>query len=122
MRKVKCVSPHGGCHHGMRADNSLPAHRGYTGQLALPANEGGWVDSAVLGHVAVGSVVDAPDAPAFIADGFHFVNEAGGADECTAPGDDCWCGAHREQLPPEPDDPPGAEVPPFPAVPTTEGM
>jgi hypothetical protein len=120
MRKVTCVSPHGGCHHGMRADNSLPAHPGYGGRLALDANEDGWVTSAVLGHVAVGSTVDAPDAPEFIADGFHFVNEAGTADACAAAGDDCWCGVHRGGQPDAPPD--AATVPPFPSVPSTEGM
>jgi len=71
MRRVRCVSPHGGAHNGLRADNELPAPPGYQGPLKLPPNEGGWVWNAVLGHVAVGSEADAPDD--FTCDGFHFV-------------------------------------------------
>lgn len=70
MRRVRCVSPHGGARHGLRADNGEPAPEGFTGALQLDPNEGGWVYNTVLGHVAVGSEVDAPDD--FIADGFHF--------------------------------------------------
>jgi hypothetical protein len=83
----------------MRADNGLPAHPGYGGRLALPPNEGGHVFNAVLGYVAVGAEVDAPEAPAFIADGFHFVDDATGeADRCSG-ADGCWCGgAHHGQL------------------------
>jgi hypothetical protein len=134
MRKVRCVSPHGGCHNGMRADNGLPAHPGYGGPLALPPNEGGHVVNAVLGYVAVGAVVDAPEAPAFIADGFHFVDAATGeADVCGRPGEGCWCGgAHHAQPEPEPDgqedegpltlSPPAAGLPPASAVvPDTTG-
>lgn len=107
MRKVKCVSPHGGCHHGMRADNGMPAHPGYGGALRLPPNEGGYVANAVLGYVPVGSVTDAPEAPAFIADGFHFVNADGGADEC-AGGDGCWCGG-THHVPAAKEEPDGQE-------------
>lgn len=101
MRKVRCVSPHGGCHNGMRADNGLPAHPGYGGPLRLPPNEGGHVVNATLGYVAVGAEADAPEAPAFIADGFHFVDSATGeADVCDRPGEGCWCGgAHHAQQP-----------------------
>lgn len=103
MRRVRCVSPHGGAHHGLRADNELAAQPGYTGRLLLEPNEGGWVANAVLGHVAVGSEVDAPDPPEFIADGFHFVDaDTGAADVCTAAGDRCWCGLHRDTPPPPP--------------------
>jgi len=91
MRRVRCVSPHGGAHHGIRADNELPAQEGYQGALIVPPNEGGWVDNAVLGRVAVGDEVDAPEPPEFICDGFHFVNEGGGPDIC-AGGGGCWCG------------------------------
>lgn len=95
MRMVKCVSPHGGAHHGLRADNELPARPDYQGALLLEPNEGGWVWNPLLGHVRVGDEVDAPDAPDFIADGFHFVNADGGPDVCAASGDGCWCGLHR---------------------------
>src|SRR5690348_4094421 len=61
MRRVRCVSPHGGAHNGLRADNELPAPPGYEGRLLLPPNEGGWVWTAGLGHVAVGSEIDVPD-------------------------------------------------------------
>lgn len=109
MRRVRCVSPHGGAHHGIRADNELPAHPGYEGPLKLPPNEGGWVDNAVLGTVAVGDEVDAPEPPEFIADGFHFVNAATGTgDVCQAPGRGCWCGGphHDPASPPPPPPPP----------------
>ena len=72
MRRVRCVSPHGGAHNGLRADNEQAAPPGYTGRLMLPPNEGGWVWNAALGHVAVGSEVDAPDD--FTCDGFHFTD------------------------------------------------
>ena len=113
MRKVRCVSPHGGCHHGMRADNGLPAHPGYRGPVKLAPNEGGWVDCPALGgHIAVGSVTDAPEAPAFIADGFHFVDDATGkADVCAGADGGCWCGgAHH--APPPPEDADGEHVHP----------
>src|SRR6185437_5421523 len=96
MRRVRCVSPHGGAHNGLRADNELPAAPGYSGALRLPPNEGGWVVNPVLGYVAVGDEVDALEAPEFIADGFHFIDAASGkGDACEAPGDACWCGQHR---------------------------
>jgi hypothetical protein len=82
VRKVRCVSPHGGCHDGVRADNGMPARPGYKGALSYPPNPrtgtgltpgegGGYVDNAILGRVAVGSEVDAPDD--FEPGGFHFV-------------------------------------------------
>lgn len=98
MRRVTCVSPHGGAHHGTDRDGD-PVGPGYSGPMAHPPNPGGYVDSPVLGRVAVGSEVDAPDAPEFICDGFHFVNEDGGADECKQLGRDCWCGRHRDVSP-----------------------
>ena len=73
MRRVRCVSPHGGARHGLRADNGDPAPEGYAGALQLGPNPGGWVYNTVLGHVAVGSVVDAPDD--FTCDGFHFEDD-----------------------------------------------
>lgn len=101
MRRVRCVSPQGGAPHGIRADNEEPAPPGYQGALKLPPNEGGWVSNAVLGTVAVGDEVDAPEPPEFIADGFHFVDAAAGAgDVCQAPGPGCWCGgAHHIPAP-----------------------
>jgi len=76
--------------------NDDPAPPGFTGPLKLAANEGGWVWNAVLGHVPVGAEVDAPDAPEFIADGFHFVDAATGeGDVCAGEGGGCWCGQHR---------------------------
>lgn len=109
MRRVRCVSPHGGAHHGLRADNEMPAREGYTGPLLLQPNEGGWVWNPLLGHVAVGDEADAPEAPEFICDGFHFVGAATGqGDVCAAAGDACWCGQHRDvqaeapQVPPAP--------------------
>jgi hypothetical protein len=74
MRRVRCVSPHGGAHNGLRADNEQPAPPGYAGRLMLPPNEGGWVWNATLGHVAVGDEADAPDD--FICDNFHFTDAA----------------------------------------------
>jgi hypothetical protein len=69
--KVKCVSPHGGGHHGFLR-NDMPAVEGDKRPLKLPPNEGGYVDCPVLsaGPIAVGSVLDAPDD--FVPDGFHF--------------------------------------------------
>jgi len=102
MRRVKCVSPQGGCHNGMRADNELPAPPGYRGALTLPPNEGGWVVNPVLGHVAVGDELDAPEPPEFIADGRNFVDAATGkGDRCGTAGDGCWCGgSHHDPAPP----------------------
>ena len=97
-RKVRCVSPHGGAHHGTDG-HDRPASPGYRGPLRLPPNEGGYVDNAVLGRVPVGAEVDAPEPPGFIADGFHFVDAASGqGDVCAAAGDGCWCGQHRNAL------------------------
>lgn len=112
MRRVRCISPHGGGHHGLFRDGRA-AGPGYEGPLEHPPNPGGYVVSAVLGTVAVGAELDAPDAPFFIADGFHFADAATGAgDVCSAAGDGCWCGQHRAAPPPEP-------VPAAPAAPAS---
>lgn len=55
--KVRCISPHGGLREGDPRHGIPPAERGY-------------VTNTVLGRVAVGDTVDAPDG--FIPDGFHF--------------------------------------------------
>src|SRR6185437_11804480 len=121
MRRVRCVSPHGGAHHGQRADNELPAAPGYQGALRLPPNEGGWVVNPVLGYVAVGDEVDAPEAPEFIADGFHFVDAASGkGDACEAAGAACWCGQHRHELPAPPLPPEDPPAPPQSAIPLAD--
>jgi hypothetical protein len=83
MRRVRCVSPHGGGHHGLDQDGRS-VREGYDGPLAYPPNDGGYVSNGVLGTVAVGSEVDAPDD--FTCDGFHFVDVAtGAADPPAAP-------------------------------------
>lgn len=106
MRTVRCVSPHGGARHGLRADNEQPARPGYQGALLLEPAELGWVWNPLLGHVRVGDEADAPDAPDFIADGFHFVDAATGrGDACQGIGGTCWCGQHRDlrvsEMPPD---------------------
>lgn len=113
MRAVRCVSPHGGAHNGLMM-NDDPAPPGFRGALKLEPNEGGWVYNAVLGHVPVGAEVDAPEAPDFICDGFHFVDVATGqGDVCDMPGDGCWCGQHRsyDETLAKADDPPPSPVP-----------
>ena len=116
MRRVMCVSPHGGAHHGTDAEGD-PVGPGYAGRMMNPPNEGGYVDNAVLGRVAVGDEADAPEAPEFIADGFHFVDAATGtADACTAPGNGCWCGQHRGLLDPGPAATPSTPPPVIPAA------
>ena len=82
MRTVRCVSPHGGAHNGLM-QNGDPAPPGFTGSLKLEPNEGGWVYNATLGHVAVGSEVDAPDD--FTCDGFHFTDVTTGPDAAPTP-------------------------------------
>lgn len=71
--RVRCVSPHGGGHHGLDGDGRpLPA--GYEGpRMAFPPNDLGYVENAAVAPhpVAVGSVVDAPDD--YVPDGYHFV-------------------------------------------------
>jgi hypothetical protein len=67
--KVKCISPHGGAHHGTDGRGE-PVTAGYDGPRQLPPNEGGYIDNGILGRVAVGSIVDAPGD--FIIDGYHF--------------------------------------------------
>ena len=69
MKKVRCISPHGGAHHGFNGHGE-PAAPGWTGPRQLPPNPGGYIDNGVLGRVAVGAVVDAPDD--FEPDGYHF--------------------------------------------------
>ena len=95
MRKVKCVSPHGGAHYGTNGRGD-PVGPLYSGPRQLEPNEGGYIDNTVLGRVPVGAEVDAPEAPEFIADGFHFVDsETGAGDACSVLGDGCWCGQHK---------------------------
>ena len=77
MKQVRCISPHGGCHNGMRHDGrpvfalpdgtipDVPEDK-----LRLPANPGGYVAHAQLGFCAVGQVYDVPDE--FHVDGFHW--------------------------------------------------
>ena len=92
MKRVRCISPHGGCHNGMYNDGSgspvfpvwdagdeaagvpgswrlpdVPPER-----LALPANPGGYVDDARIPgrFAAVGQSYDVGDD--FYADGFHW--------------------------------------------------
>lgn len=70
MKKVKCISPHGGGHNGVR-DNGTPVHLLPDGslpevppeRLRLPPNPGGYIDCPSLGRgpIAVGSVIDVPD-------------------------------------------------------------
>lgn len=71
--RVRCVSPHGGGHHGLDGDGRpLPA--GYDGpRMAFPPSELGYVENAAVAPhpVAVGSVIDAPDG--YVPDGYHFV-------------------------------------------------
>lgn len=69
MKKVRCISPHGGAHHGTDG-HGQPVGPDYSGPRRDPPNPGGYIDNGVLGRVAVGSVVDAPDD--FEPDGFHF--------------------------------------------------
>jgi hypothetical protein len=112
LRKVRCVSPHGGAHHGIDG-KGRPAVPGYRGPLQLPPADGGYVENDVLGRVMVGAEVDAPEPPAFIADGFHFTDAVTGlADVCTAAGDSCWCGQHRAAQPAPPPGVPGPGTPP----------
>lgn len=93
MRQVKCISPHAGLHRGDRRRGVPPSPAGYVSVPSLGRD---------LQHgrpVEVGSVIDAPEPPGFIADGFHFVDAATGeADQCAGSGD-CWCG----RCPPAPD-------------------
>lgn len=84
MKQVRCISPHGGCHNGMKDDGNpvfpvwdadkgehvvpeIPADR-----LLLPPNPGGYVRDVRIagGHAAVGQTYDVPDT--FYADGFHW--------------------------------------------------
>ena len=117
MRQVKCVSPHGGARHGTNGRGD-PVQAGYTGPRQLPPSDGGYIDNACLGRVAVGDTVSAPDPPAFIADGFHFERvPGGGADECTAAGPDCWCGQHKAAAAESPPAPPAAAGKPAPQTP-----
>ena len=74
MKRVRCVSPHGGGHDGILHSGEW-APPGWAGPLAHPPNPGGYIDNAVLGRVAVGAEVDAPDD--FNPDGFHFIDVAG---------------------------------------------
>ena len=76
-KRVRCISPHGGCHNGMRhdgnpvfalPDGSVPEVA--PEKLRLPPNPGGWINNVDLGYCAVGQEYDAPDD--FEPDGFHF--------------------------------------------------
>ena len=82
-KKVRCISPHGGAHNGMRHDGTvvhrLPTfgadadgNKTVTGsylpdvpaeELRLPPNPGGYIDCPSLSRmpIAVGSVIDVPD-------------------------------------------------------------
>jgi hypothetical protein len=71
MRTVRCVSPHGGGHDGFLPSGEW-APPGWDGPLILPPNPGGYIDNAVLGRVAVGAELDAPDD--FTPDGYHFID------------------------------------------------
>jgi hypothetical protein len=93
--KVKCVSPHGGGHHGILRSGQ-PAVENDKRPLKHPPNPGGYVDCPSLSAdpIPVGSVLDAPDTirvpvsawvgdtgqieeqleeRPFVPDGFHFV-------------------------------------------------
>lgn len=86
MRKVRCVSPHGGAHNGMD-HNGNPVPFGVSPdpeKLRLPPNPGGYIDVPSLGagrFVPVGAVIEVPDDFTGDADGFHFepVTEPGDA-------------------------------------------
>ena len=86
MKKVRCISPHGGCHHG-RYHNGDPVRHVWKpdgegggewalpdldpAKLSYPPNPGGYVEDArIRGLAAVGQVYDVPDG--FHADGFHW--------------------------------------------------
>ena len=69
MKRVRCVSPHGGGHDGILHSGD-PAPPGWTGPLAYPPNPGGYIDNVILGRVAVGAEADAPDD--YVPDGYHF--------------------------------------------------
>ena len=85
--RVRCISPHGGGHHGIRADNEEWAAEGYEGPLLVPPNEGGYVSCPALSYqpVAVGSELDAPED--FVPDGYHFEAVTGSGDPPPPPPD-----------------------------------
>jgi hypothetical protein len=81
MKKVRCISPHGGCHNGMLnngerspvfalPDGTVPEVD--PKRLHLPPNPGGYVDDGRIPgrYAAVGQVYDVDDE--FYADGFHW--------------------------------------------------
>ena len=92
MKQVKCISPHGGCHNGMRTNGNpvfpLPIYGAdengnkilidsYLPEVApedllLPPNPGGYIDDGRIPgrFAAVGQVYDVPDN--FYANGFHW--------------------------------------------------
>jgi hypothetical protein len=115
MRQVTCISPHGGLHRGSKRLGMPPAEAGYVSVPALGADT-----RAGQKPIAVGATVGAPEAPAFIADGFHFVNENGEADQCTG-GSSCWCGGNCQTPPgvpaPQTDDTTGTGADSAPAGP-----
>jgi hypothetical protein len=94
MRQVTCISPHGGLHRGSKRLGIPPAEAGYVSVPALGADT-----RAGRKPVAVGDTVDAPEAPAFIADGFHVID--------AATGHGCWCGGNCQ---------PPLAAPPAPAT------
>lgn len=92
MKKVRCISPHGGCRYGMLhnghpvlalPDGSVPGAD--PGRLRLPPNPGGYVQDGRVrgGYAAVGAEYDVPDG--FYADGFHWEEAGGGATKLPEP-------------------------------------
>lgn len=67
--QVRCISPHGGARHGTDGRGN-PVGPDYNGPRQLQPHPDGYVVNTVLGVVAVGDVVEAPDS--FTIDGFHF--------------------------------------------------
>lgn len=110
MKKVRCISPHGGCPNGMRhngqpvqalPDGTVPGAD--PAKLRLPPNPGGYVvDVRIPGtYAAVGQSYDVPDD--FYADGFHWEEKGGGATKPPEP-------APTEPAPTDPPPPPAATV------------
>lgn len=78
-KRVKCISPHGGCHNGMLHDGT-PVFALPSGEipqvdpqrLRLEPNPGGWVHDGRIpgGYAAVGQVYEVDDD--FYADGANW--------------------------------------------------